>query len=167
MFSRFFLIVYILFVFAGCANTNNSLQTVERVDVVKYLGTWYEIARYENFFEKGCIKPNATYSLQKNGTIKVENRCIKNGKSELAIGEAYAIDETFSKLKVSFFWPFYGDYQIIMLDENYTYAVIGEPSRKYFWILGRSQKLDDKIKREILEKMSSFEYDKNKLIWNN
>ena len=166
MFFKTLFIIYISFIFTGCANTNRPLQTVERVDVIKYLGTWHEIARYENFFEKGCIQPNATYSLQKNGTLKVENRCIKNGKNELAIGEAYAVDETFSKLKVSFFWPFYGDYQIIMLDENYTYAVIGEPSRKYFWILGRSYKLDDKALGEILEKMPSFGYDKNKLVWN-
>ena len=165
MFTKIIHFIAFAFIFAGCASSYPPLQTVKSVEISKYLGTWHEIARYENFFEKGCEKPNATYSLNKDGTLKVENRCIKNGKNELALGEAYAIDESFARLKVSFFWPFYGNYQIIMLDENYQYAVIGEPSRKYFWILARTTKLDKDKLDNILSKMADFGYDKNKLLW--
>lgn len=165
MFTKIIHFIAFAFIFAGCASSHPPLQTVKKVDITKYLGTWHEIARYENFFEKGCEKPNATYSLNEDGTLKVENRCIKNGKNDLALGEAYATDSSFAKLRVSFFWPFYGDYQIIMLDEHYQYAVIGEPSRKYFWILARAKKLDQNNLDYVLSKMAVFGYDKNKLLW--
>ena len=100
-------------------------------------------------------------------TIKVINRCTKiqtNEKKE-AIGRAYAIDESNSKLKVSFFRPFYGDYWVLMLDENYKYAVVGTPSREYLWILARTSKLDEKIKKDILKKLPSLGFDTSKLIW--
>ena len=81
------------------------------------------------------------------------------------IKESYAIDESNSKLKVSFFRPFYGDYWVLMLDENYKYAVVGTPSREYLWILARTSKLDEKIKKDILKKLPSLGFDTSKLIW--
>ena len=151
----------------ACSSKNPPLQTVQKVELNKYLGTWYEIARYEHFFERDCKNVTANYSMMNEETIKVINRCTKiqtNAKKE-AIGRAYAIDETNSKLKVSFFRPFYGDYWVIMLDENYKYAVVGTPSREYLWILSRDSKLDEKIKNEILEKLPSLGFDTSKLIW--
>ncbi len=140
---------------------------MQRVDLDRYLGSWYEIARYEHRFEKDCKNVTATYSIKENKKIEVINSCTKittNNKTE-AIGEAYAVDNTNSKLKVSFFWPFYGDYWIIMLDEDYSYAVISEPSKKYLWILSRDKKLDENIKEKILKRLESLDYDLSKLIW--
>ncbi|BAK72614.1 lipocalin family protein [Arcobacter sp. L] len=151
----------------ACSSKNPPLQTVQKVELNKYLGTWYEIARYEHFFERNCKNVTANYSMMNEETIKVINRCTKiqtNEKKE-AIGRAYAIDETNSKLKVSFFRPFYGDYWVLMLDENYKYAVVGTPSREYLWILSRDSKLDEEIKNEILEKLPSLGFDTSKLIW--
>lgn len=158
-----FLVGFILF--TGCTTQQVPLKTVEHVDVQKYMGTWYEIARYEQFFEKGCSDINATYSLQSDGKIGVLNQCIKDGKLNRAEGRAYAVDTSNSKIKVSFFWPFYGDYWIVMLGDKYEYAVIGEPSRKYFWILSRTKELDVSTREKILFQMPSLGYDSSQLIW--
>jgi len=150
----------------ACSTTYPHLQTVSKVDPHKYIGRWYEIARYDQFFERGCSNISATYTLREDKKIDLVNRCtLDDGTQKSAKGIAYAVDESFSKLKVSFFRPFYGDYQIIMLDEAYSYAVIGEPSREYFWILSRTKKLDPKTQNMILSKMKSFGYDPAKLIW--
>lgn len=156
-----------VFIFTACSYKDPNIKSVQRVDLDRYLGAWYEIARYEHSFEKDCKNVTATYSVKENNKIKVINKCTKittNEKTE-AIGEAYAIDNTNSKLKVSFFWPFYGDYWIIMLDKNYSYAVVSEPSKKYLWILSRDKKLQEKDKSKILEKLNSLNYDLSKLIW--
>ncbi len=160
-----FFIVFTLF-FTACSSPKPPLATVRHVEINKYLGTWYEIARYEHSFEVGCSDVSATYSLKENGQISVLNSCTKeDGKRSQAKGNAYATDETNSKLKVSFFWPFYGDYWIVMLGKNYEYAVIGEPSRKYFWILSRTKSLDENVKKEILASLPVLGYDEVKLIW--
>ena len=102
------LALFVILVFTGCSQKNAPLPTVNKVELNKYLGTWYEIARYEHFFEKDCKNVSANYSMMDEETIKVINRCTKittNEKKE-AMGRAYAIDETNSKLKVSFFRPF-------------------------------------------------------------
>ncbi len=156
----------LLFMFMGCSKTYPPLKTVEKVDIQKYLGTWYEIARYEHFFEKGCSDVTATYTLKDNGDINVLNRCIKDeAKITEATGVAYATDESNSKLKVSFFRPFYGNYWIIMLDDKYRYAVVGEPSREYFWILSRTPRLDEKTTQMILQQLPGMGYTADKLIW--
>ncbi|MDD2896668.1 MAG: lipocalin family protein [Aliarcobacter sp.] len=160
-------IISTLFLFTACSSKNPPLKTVQKVDLEKYLGTWYEIARYEHFFEKDCKNVSANYSMMDEETIKVINRCTKittNEKKE-ALGRAYATDTTNSKLKVSFFRPFYGDYWVLMLDEKYEYAVVGTPSREYLWILARNSKLDEKIKNEILQKLPTLGFDTSKLIW--
>lgn len=160
------LLTFITLFFVGCSSHNAPLKTVEKVDINQYLGTWYEIARYEHSFEKGCSNVSATYSLQADGKISVLNSCTKeDGKINKANGIAYALDESFSKLKVSFFRPFYGNYQILMLDEDYRYAVIGEPSREYFWILSRTKVLDKSTLEYIQNKMPSLGYSTSKLIW--
>ncbi|MDD2887805.1 MAG: lipocalin family protein [Aliarcobacter sp.] len=160
-------IILIAYLFTACSAKNSPLQTVEKVDLEKYLGTWYEIARYEHFFEKDCKNVTANYSMLNEETIKVINRCTKittNENSE-ALGRAYATDITNSKLKVSFFRPFYGDYWVLILDKNYEYVVVGTPSREYLWILSRTSKLDEKTKNQILEKLPSLGFETSKLIW--
>jgi len=160
------ILAFVTLLFGGCSTTYAPLKTVEKVDVNRYLGTWYEIARFEHSFEVGCSNVSATYTLKSDNRINVLNQCQKeNGTHSTAEGVAYATDESFAKLKVSFFRPFYGDYQILILDENYQYVVIGEPSRKYFWILSRTKTLDKSIEKEIVDKMPSLGYDASKLLW--
>ena len=166
LFKTFTLICMVL-LFTACSSKNPPLQTVKKFDINRYLGTWYEIGRYEHFFEKNCKNVSANYSILDEQTIKVVNRCtniVTNEKKE-AIGRAYAVDDTNSKLKVSFFRPFYGDYWVLILDENYKYAVVGTPNREYLWILARESKLDEKIKNEILQKLPNLGFDTSKLIW--
>ena len=165
--SKSLILICIMFLFTACSSKNPPLQTVEKVDLERYLGTWYEIARYEHFFEKDCKNVSANYSMMDEETIKVINRCTKittNEKKE-AMGRAYAIDETNSKLKVSFFRPFYGDYWVLILDKNYDYVVVGTPNREYLWILSRTSNLDEKIKNEILQKLPALGFETSKLIW--
>ena len=159
------IILFLAVFFTACSTPKAPLPTVEKVNIDKYLGTWYEIARYEHFFERGCSDISATYSLKQSGEIDVLNRCTKDGKLSEAKGIAYATNETNAKLKVSFFRPFYGDYWVLMLDDAYQYAVIGEPTREYFWILSRTKTLDEEIKKKILLEMPKLGYEEEKLIW--
>lgn len=153
--------------FTGCGSTTHApLPTVAHVDLNRYLGTWYEIARFEQSFQKGCTDVTATYSLKTNGDINVLNRCATaTNPDKSAQGVAYATDETNSKLKVSFFRPFYGNYWIIDLDEAYTYAVIGEPKREYLWILSRTTTLPKETLEAILQKLSNLGFDTSKLLY--
>lgn len=156
---------FVLF-FSACSSHHEPLPTVAKVELERYLGSWYEIARYEHFFEKGCSNVSATYALRGEDAIDVTNRCTKeDGSLSEAKGVAYALDASNAKLKVSFFRPFYGNYWIIMLDDAYSYAVIAEPSREYFWILSRTKELDAQTKEKILQALPSYGYDTSKLIW--
>jgi apolipoprotein D and lipocalin family protein len=119
-----------------------ALEVVSHVELQKYLGKWYEIARLPAKFQEGCNETTATYSLLANGDISVLNECKKNGKIKLARGKAKVVDKTTNaKLKVTFFWPFYGDYWILKLGDNYEYSVVGTPDRKY--LLDIEQKTRD------------------------
>lgn len=163
--------VFGLFLFAflisACSSKNPPLATVEKVELNKYLGTWYEIARYEHYFEKDCKNVTANYSMFDEQIIKVVNKCtnINTNEKKEATARAYAVDDTNSKLKVSFFRPFYGDYWVLVLDKNYEYVVVGTPSREYLWILARTSKIDEKLKNELLEKIKTLGFDTQKLIW--
>jgi len=142
-------------------------KTVPSVDLKKYAGTWYEIARYPNRFQRKCNSDvRATYSLQPNGKVRVLNQCKEaNGKIKTAKGTAKVVDQVSNaKLKVTFFWPFYGDYWILDLDQDYTYAVVGEPKRKYLWVLSRTPEIDSNLYATILERIKEQGYDTMKLI---
>ena len=164
---NFFLLIASVFLFTACSSKNPPLQTVSKVDLNKYLGTWYEIARYEHFFEKDCKNVTANYSIMDENLIQVINSCVKittNEKKE-AKARAYAVDNTNSKLKVSFFRPFYGDYWVLILDKNYDYVVVGTPNREYLWILSRNKTITAEVKNSILEKLPSLGFDASKFIW--
>ena len=130
-------------------DSNTSPVTVDSVDLTKYVGLWYEIAKIPNRFQKSCARnTTATYKLRDDGKIEVINKCIEeNGDTNEAKGIAIVVDtSTNAKLEVSFvrilgFQLFWGDYWIIGLDKDYKYAVVGTPSRKYGWILSRTPKL--------------------------
>jgi apolipoprotein D and lipocalin family protein len=132
-----------------------TLTTVPDVDIMKYSGKWYEIARFPNSFEKGLVCCTAEYGLRDDGMISVINTGIKedSGKVKSVKGKAWVPDKKEpGRLKVQFFWPFAGKYYIFHLDkENYQYALVGEPSRKYFWLLARKPMIEDSLYRNLLE----------------
>jgi len=142
-----------------------SLEVVPHVELEKYLGKWYEIAHLPAKFQEGCDETTATYTLLKDGTISVLNQSIKDGKMKQAKGKAKVVDkDSNAKLKVTFFWPFYGDYWIIKLGNNYDYSVVGTPNRKYLWILSRTPQMDDKLYSQLIEYAKSKGFEVNKLI---
>lgn len=142
------------------------LETVAHVDLDRYVGKWYELARYPNRFERECDRNvTAEYAKQSNG-IEVVNSCLKvDGKTKRSEGHAKVQDAaTNAKLAVTFFWPFYGKYWVIDLGQNYEYAVVGEPSRKYLWILSRTNTISDAKYKEITQRLQAKGYDPNKLV---
>jgi apolipoprotein D and lipocalin family protein len=165
------LIVFVVVNLASCQQNKNNIEmdnsTVKELDLQSYLGTWYEIARYDHRFERGLVGVTATYSMRDDGKIKVLNQGYENtldGKLSVAEGKAKLTDDP-GKLKVSFFWIFYADYFVMELDENYQWALIGSKSDKYIWILSRTPILDDNVKNLILHHATKRGYDTSKLIW--
>ena len=166
-----FFIAFLFVVFSGGCQTKKTekmdTSTVKELDLQRYLGTWYEIARFDHSFERGLQGVTATYSKRDDGKIKVLNQGYENtlnGKLSVAEGKAKLTGEP-GKLKVSFFWIFYGDYYVMELDENYQWALIGSSSDKYLWILSRTPKLEENVKNLILHHATKRGYDTSKLIW--
>ncbi len=161
---------FIVSTFSACHSQNNEnmdYSTIKELDLQRYLGTWYEIARFDHRFERGLQGVTATYSMRDDGKIKVVNQGYKNsldGKLNVATGKAKLTDDP-GKLKVSFFWIFYGDYYILELDKDYHWVIIGSSSPKYLWILSRTPKLEEPVKNRILELAQKRGYDISKLIW--
>lgn len=148
-------------------SSTNDLPTVEQVDINKYAGLWYEIARLPNSFEKGLECVTANYSLKTNGKIQVLNKgySAKKGDYKSSKGTAWRPNEDYpGRLKVSFFWPFSGNYYIIALDKEYSYALVGDPSRKYLWVLARTKELDENIYSDLLAKAQSHGFDTEKMM---
>lgn len=152
-------------IFTQC--TSQTLETVAEVDLEKYAGTWYEIASFPQRFQKGCHCTTATYTKSDKDYIIVENRCRKdsvNGKESSIKGKAFIDPGTGNaKLKVQFFWPFKGKYWIIDLADDYSYAVVGHPNRKYLWILSRTPKMDKNTYEEIVSRIKEKQFDITKL----
>jgi len=142
------------------------LETVPYVDLSKYLGTWYEIASYPMFFQRGCTATQATYTQREDGLISVLNKCRKNnlnGPWKQAEGVAKVVDlQSNSKLKVKFFL-FWGDYWIIDLGQDYDYAVVSEPRKKYLWILSRSPQMKEDLFKDIMNKLEQKGFDLKRL----
>ena len=150
------------------SNANSQiLQTVPIVDLNRYAGKWYEIASYPQRFQKGCTCTTAEYTATDKGYIIVENRCNKdsvNGKQSYIKGKAFVEKNSGNaKLKVQFFWPFRGKYWIIDLAEDYSYAVVSEPNKKYLWILSRTPKMDEITYQQITNRLKEKGFDLIKL----
>jgi apolipoprotein D and lipocalin family protein len=157
------ILIFLVFGFAGAGAQEKPLQVVPRVDLDRYLGTWYEIATIPQRFQKDCVGVTATYTLRDDGKIEVLNKCRKktlDGELKTAKGKAWVVDkETNAKLKVQFFWPFRGDYWIIELDPDYQYAVVGHPERKYLWILSRTPQMDEDLYQDLMQRIADKGYD--------
>jgi len=136
------------------------------IDLKRYLGTWYEIARLPNSFEKGLENITATYNLRSDGKIEVINSGIKNGKKEIAKGVAWIPDKNCTgKLLVSFFWIFKSQYNIILLDEvDYSYSVVTSSTNNYLWILSRKPKISNELYDNLIKFVSSKGFDFAKII---
>lgn len=140
-----------------------ALDTVDYVDLSRYTGTWYEIARFPFGQQEGCYNTTANYQRNQDGTIKVTNRCRKGGFSgpeSVAVAKAKVVDKTTNaKLKVKFFilapWA---DYWIIRLGENYEYAVVSQPNRKFLWILSRTPQMDPAQYEDIVESLKADQF---------
>ena len=155
------------FVFSCSSHQKTNNKVVENFEVEKYLGTWYEIARLDHSFERGCSNVFAEYSKKEDGGIKVVNTCAKNGKTKSAQARAHFKGGDSSKgfLRVSFFWPFYGNYKIIYLDESYQTAMIDGGNTGYFWILSRQKSIPESELKVLLKKAEDFGFDVSKLIF--
>lgn len=144
------------------AKVDNS--TVERLDLEKYLGQWYELARFDHSFERGMDKCVATYTMKPDGTIRVLNQGIRKGKVKVSEGKA-KVTSTPGLLRVSFWGPFYSDYRVMMIDPDYQYALVGSGSSKYLWILSRTQFLPESIRQSLLTEARRRGYDTSRLLW--
>lgn len=154
---------------SACSGTPDNVKVVSGFEADKYLGTWYEIARLDHSFERGLDKVTATYSKREDGGIKVINRGFDTKKQSWkeAEGKAYFVESPdIGKLKVSFFGPFYGGYNIIELDKPYyNYAMVAGPDKSYLWILARTPQLPYPIKAQLLAKAKDMGFDTDALIY--
>lgn len=145
------------------------LPVVEKVDLDRYMGLWYEIARLPMRHEKECYGSTANYSKNPDGTVKVINSCRRgslDGEETKSEGKAWVVDHASQAiLKVQFQWPFTGDYYIIDLGKEYNYALVGSPSRKYLWILSRSPEMDPDIKERLVMFAKELGFRTEKLIY--
>ena len=162
--KRFFLMACVVGLFAACDASEIDNSTVKAVDLNRYLGSWYEIAKYDHVFERGLDYAMANYTLREDGKIDVLNTGIKDGRAKDAKGIAKTTNIP-GLLKVSFFGPFYSDYRIMMLDADYQYVLVGGSNDKYLWILSRTPQLDDATKTLILAEANRRGYDTRTLIW--
>ena len=163
---------WIALAFAGAAmaaaGSKPPVQTVAEVDLKRYAGKWYEIARFPNWFQRSCSGDvSATYTPRPDGKITVLNECrTAEGKRRRATGSARLADARgpASRLKVTFFWPFSGDYWIIALDPDYRWAVVGAPGRDYLWFLSREPKVSEETWREMSERAAQQGFEVDRLV---
>ena len=160
---NYFYLTTICIMMVSCNKGIEELSTVSPVNLEKYAGTWYEIARLPNRFERDLECVTATYKLRDDGKVEVINRGYKVGESNKISkikGVARVPDKKYpGRLKVRFFWPFSGNYYILELDNNYRYALVGEPSRKYLWVLSKDKQLDSNIYDSLLAKADQMGFD--------
>ena len=162
--KKFFLIALVASAFMSCNEPTVNNATVSSININRYLGYWYEIARFDHPFERGLTHVMAKYTLRDDGRIDVLNTGIKDGRAE----DAKAIARTTQipgLLKVSFFPPFSSDYRILMVDDDYQYALVSGSTKNYLWILSRTPQLDDATISLILAEAEGRGYDTNRLLW--
>lgn len=166
---RLTLVSLVLFFLTSCASVPEGVKPVSGFEVDRYLGKWYEIARLDNRFERGLSNITAEYSLNNDGTLKVLNSGFNEKKQRWtqAEGKAKFIGASdVGSLKVSFFGPFYGGYNILDLDKkDYQHVMIAGNDRSYFWILSRTPKMEPAIQQRLINKAKTLGFEVNKLIY--
>lgn len=164
----YILIAMCLCPFMSSAQTSSyDNSTIAKFDLSKYLGTWYEIARFDHSFERDMHNVTAEYLLRDDGKVDVINSGWKDGKYKVANGKVRQPDpgKDPAHLEVSFFLFFYSDYNVMMVDDNYQVALVGSKSPKYLWILARTPQVGDEVLGDILDEADSRGYDTGALIW--
>ncbi len=163
------IILLILLTLMGCATSQNShsMKTVKDVNIEKYMGTWYEIARFPHSFERDLVGVTASYRLKKNGNVAVVNQGYKHTldgkkKQTKAFAKIPNAEEP-GRLKVYFFWPFGADYLLLELDPEYQWALVGSSSPNYLWILSRTPQMDENLYQSIVLKAEELGYNVEKL----
>lgn len=162
------LAVPLLALLAGCVGVPDGIDPVQGFQVERYMGRWYEVARLDHRFERGMEQVTATYALQGDGTVSVLNKGYRADKAEWAEAEGTAKflgKPDVAALKVSFFGPFYGGYNVVDLDPAYQHALIAGPNRSYLWILSRTQQLPTDVMERLVAKAQSLGYDTSQLIY--
>lgn len=152
----------------SCRTIPKNVTAVKPFAVERYLGKWYEIARFDFRFERGLNNTTANYSLNNDGTVKVINRGFDFGKNQWkqSVGKAkFVSSKDEGKLEVSFFGPFYSGYNVIALDADYKYALVCGKNRDYLWILSREKFIPENIKNEYLSLAKRYGFDVSKLVW--
>lgn len=140
------------------------LEVVPRVEIDRYIGKWFEIASLPVSQQEGCSCTTAEYTVIEEGVLKIVNTCRKEGGLDQAEGKAFVVPNSDNaKLKVQFFWPFRGDYWILELDDEYRWAVVGVPSRKYVWVLSRSPRMAEETLTLLLERIAAKGFDVAKI----
>ena len=163
--KKIFLLAFVASLFAACdASEKVDNSTVKSVDLSRYLGSWYEIARFDHSFERGMEYAMAHYTMRDDGKIDVLNTGIKDGRAKDAKGIAKTTNQQ-GLLRVSFFGPFFSDYRIMMLDENYQYVLVGGSTNRFLWILSRTPQLDEATLSLILAEADRRGYDTTRLLW--
>lgn len=166
----FFVIGILILLFSACDTLPDGAVAVKPFDKQKYLGKWYEIARLDFKYERDLDNTTAEYSLNSDGTIKVDNKGYNTKKREWeqAIGKAKFVgDDTTGMLKVSFFGPFYSGYNVIAIDEEYRYALVAGKNLSYLWILSRDTNIPENIKKQYLDIADKIGYNTQNLLWVN
>jgi apolipoprotein D and lipocalin family protein len=163
------LLFFISLLLWACVNIPENISPVTGFDIERYLGTWYEIARLDHSFERGLERVTAEYSYRDDGGIKVVNRGFdpKKNRWKESIGKAYFVgDSNLGRLKVSFWGPFYGAYNIIDLDKkNYSYSLVCGPKKSYLWILARKPYMEESLKSELINKAKTLGFETDKMIY--
>ena len=162
--KKIFLMALSAMLFTGCESAKLDNSTVKSVDLSRYLGSWYEIARFDHSFERGMEYAMAHYTMRDDGKIDVLNTGIKDGRAKDAKGIAKTTHQQ-GLLRVSFFGPFFSDYRIMMLDENYQYVLVGGSTNRFLWILSRTPQLDEATLSLILAEAEHRGYDTTRLLW--
>ncbi|MCX6180758.1 MAG: lipocalin family protein [Bacteroidetes bacterium] len=153
-------ILLTLLSFMTTISNAQEVKTVSSVDLKKYAGIWYEIASFPQYFQKGCECTTAEYTPTDKGYVIVENKCKRDGKETSIKGKAFVeANSGNAKLKVQFFWPFTGKYWIIDLADDYSYAVVSHPNKKYLWILSRTKTMDEETYKNILSRLKEKGFD--------
>ena len=169
--GSFAVLLSVLFsvLFSGCAGIPKGTEPVGGFELERYLGRWYEIARLDHSFERGLNNVTAEYSMRDDGGVRVLNRGYdpRNDVWKEAEGRAYFVgDPGVGQLKVSFFGPFYGGYNILELDqESYGYALVAGPTRSYLWILARAPRLDEAVVRRLTDRAAELDFPVDELIF--
>lgn len=167
MFRSFFILLS-SFLINGCSvKVPSDIDPIKNFDLLRYLGEWYEVARIDNRFEKGLTQVSANYSLREDGGVKVVNKGWSATKKDWkeSIGKAYFVESPQTgALKVSFFGPFYGGYNIIKLDDDYQYSLVVGPDKNYLWVLSRTPTMPAELLNQYLQFASELGFERQRIL---